>query len=91
MSSIGHLPTAPLFAAQRAFAQHARNIATITPATPANALTTTAASQTGDFSPQGNLADEIVGLTLARQGFRASAILLIAAQQRDEALLDILV
>jgi hypothetical protein len=46
--------------------------------------------ETGALSPQNDLASEIVGLMRARQGFRASAALLIAAQQRDETLLEII-
>lgn len=90
MSNIGHLPTAPLSAAQRAVALHARNITTITAATPANLQPAAdVIPETGALSPQNDLASEIVGLMRARQGFRASAALLIAAQQRDETLLDI--
>ncbi|HCO90278.1 MAG TPA: hypothetical protein DIT40_04830, partial [Alphaproteobacteria bacterium] len=62
MSNIGHLPTAPLFAAQRAVALHARNITTITAATPANLQPAAdVIPETGALSSQNDLASEIVG------------------------------
>lgn len=91
MSKIAHLPIAPLLAAQRAFAQHARNITSITAANPTDTSAVAAASsQAVNSAATDNLAGEIVALTRAKQGFRTSAALLVAAQQRDETLLDIL-
>lgn len=91
MSSIALLPIAPLLAAQRALAQHARNITSITAVDPTDTPPdATAGPAAGNSAAPGNLATEIVALTRAKQGFRASAALLVAAQQRDEALRDIL-